>query len=143
MYSCSAVLTREKRPVTTHLRSWLTLVCCATFTLPVAAQPKFVARPEGKRVALLVGVKKYKKDELSDLKYPENDINDLASLLKLDGYRRVVVMTQRAGADDPDLLPAGDHIRESRAVLRKGSRREQGPRRGGSTLSPGRRVGTP
>src|SRR5262249_11788215 len=78
----------------------------------------------GKRVALLVGVKKYKKDQLSDLKFTENDVNDLAEVLKLEGYRRVVLMTQRAGADDPDLLPTGNHIRETLRALAKGLQAE-------------------
>jgi TPR repeat protein len=70
------------------------------------------AKPEGKKIALLVGVKKYKKEELSDLKYTENDVNRLAELLRRSGYQRVVVMTQRAGVEDPDLAPTGENIRE-------------------------------
>jgi enterochelin esterase family protein len=68
--------------------------------------------PAGKKVALLVGVRKYKKEELSDLKFTENDVNDLAALLRQNGYRRVVVLTQKNGANNPDLLPTGDNIRE-------------------------------
>src|SRR5262249_24529974 len=91
-------------PVSPRFPSWLGL-SALVFLVPLGGtgQEKFVGKPEGKKVALLVGVKKYKKDQLSDLKFTENDVSDLASLLKLDGYHRVVLMTERAGADDPDL----------------------------------------
>src|SRR5437762_9316465 len=93
------------------LASVALLLCCA----PAPAQPK----TEGRKVALLVGVKRYKKEELSDLKFTENDINDLANLLKQSGYRRVVVMTQKAAATEPDLLPTADNIRDNLTGLLK------------------------
>src|SRR5262249_18626620 len=80
------------------------------------------AKPEGKKIALLVGVKKSKKDELSDLKYTENDVTRLAELLRRSGYQRVVVMTQREGVVDPDLAPTGDNIREVLTALLKNLR---------------------
>jgi TPR repeat protein len=93
------------------LASVALLLSCA----PVLAQP----RAEGKKVALLVGVKRYKKEELSDLKYTENDVNDLAALLKQSGYRRVVVLTQKTGSTEPDLLPTAENIRENLSGLLK------------------------
>jgi TPR repeat protein len=70
-------------------------------------------KPEGRKVALLVGVKKYKKEELSDLRFPENDVVELAALLRQGGYQPVIVLTQTAGSQSPDLLPTGDNIREA------------------------------
>src|SRR5262245_736037 len=82
--------------------------------LPLAAQePRFTGKPEGRKYALVVGVKKYRKDELSDLKYTENDAADLAQLLQKSGYHRVVLMTQRAANDNPELQPTADNLRDN------------------------------
>ncbi len=69
--------------------------------------------PAGKQYALLVGVRNYRKDELRRLEYAENDVNDLARVLKAAGYRRVILMTQgeAAAAGDDELLPTADNIR--------------------------------
>src|SRR5262245_18183592 len=78
--------------------------------LPLLAQePKFTVK--GKKYALLVGVKQYRKGELTNLKYTEIDVNDLAKLLEEAGYK-VVLMTQTlAGMNDLDLMPTGENIR--------------------------------
>ena len=70
--------------------------------------------PAGRQYALLVGVKNYNKDELRNLDYTENDVNDLAEVLKGAGYKRVVVLTQSAAADQRDnaLLPTAQNIRD-------------------------------
>ena len=70
--------------------------------------------PAGRKYALLVGVRNYNKDELRNLDYTENDINDLAEVLRETGYKRVVVLTQSEAADlrDNDLLPTRNNIRE-------------------------------
>ena len=72
--------------------------------------------PAGKKYAPLVGVKSYKKDELRDLSYTENDINDLAGVLRDAGYRRVVLMTQAESAaqGDAELLPTARNVRRKR-----------------------------
>jgi hypothetical protein len=76
----------------------------------------------GKKYALLIGVRKYKREELSDLKYTENDVEKLAKVLEKSGYRRVTVLTQKAG--DPDLLPTGENIREHFQAMLKGCKPE-------------------
>ena len=73
--------------------------------------------PPGRQYALLVGVRTYKKDELKNLKYTENDVNDLARLLREGGYRRVVVMTQTEAARDQDLAPTAQNIRDQLKAL--------------------------
>jgi uncharacterized caspase-like protein len=71
------------------------------------------------RYALLVGVRQYGKDELRTLNYTENDIKELSEVLLRSGYRRenVVVMTQRTGAEDTDLLPTAANIRAQLKLL--------------------------
>src|SRR5437773_4478851 len=54
----------------------------------------------GRKYALVIGVRNYKKDELRPLKYADKDATALASALKGAGYRRVVLMTYHSAADD-------------------------------------------
>jgi formylglycine-generating enzyme required for sulfatase activity len=69
-------------------------------------------RANGKKYALLVGVRDYNKEELRNLKYTENDIDAMAEILKESGYQRVVVMTQTLGARNARYLPLADQIRK-------------------------------
>jgi hypothetical protein len=71
----------------------------------------------GRSYALLVGVKNYRKDELTSLKYTENDVATLAKVLKEQGYKRVVLMTQKEGADNEELLPTAGNIRDQVKAL--------------------------
>src|SRR5258708_2394905 len=48
--------------------------------------------PKGRKYALVVGVRHYKKDELRPLKYADKDAAALAAALRAAGYRRVVLM---------------------------------------------------
>jgi uncharacterized caspase-like protein len=76
--------------------------------------------PAGRRYAMLVGVKKYGKDQLRSLIYTENDVNGLAAVLKDDGYKRVVLLTQAEAAaqGDNDLLPTARNVRRQlKAIL--------------------------
>jgi formylglycine-generating enzyme required for sulfatase activity len=82
--------------------SWFLLAALAQENEPQA----------GRRYALLVGVRNYKKDQLKSLKYTENDVNDLAQVLKDAGYKRVVLLTQKEGDKNVDLLPTGANIRD-------------------------------
>jgi uncharacterized caspase-like protein len=69
--------------------------------------------PAGKKVALLVGVKNYIPGQLGNLRYTENDVEDLAGVLKEQaGFSRVVVMTQARGVTKPELNPTLDNITE-------------------------------
>src|SRR5437867_11707999 len=93
--------------------------------LPLLAQePKFTVK--GKKYALLVGVKQYRKGELTNLKYTENDVNDLSGLLEGAGYK-VVLMTQtNAAAADLDLMPTAENIRRELKTLLDPERRGTG-----------------
>ena len=86
--------------------------------LGLAAVPPLLGRaddepPQGRQYALLVGVRNYKKGELKSLKYTENDVNDLAQVLRDAGYKTVVLMTQSeaAAARSDDLEPNADNVR--------------------------------
>ena len=75
---------------------------------PTQADP-----PQDRQYALLVGVQNYNKDELRNLDYTENDVNDLAEVLKGAGYKHLIVLTQSAAANlrDNSLLPTSQNIR--------------------------------
>jgi uncharacterized caspase-like protein len=85
---------------------------------PAAVSGQDEGRAQGKRYALLVGVKAYKHDKLPDLKYTENDIGELAKLLRRPsaGFAEVVVLTTSAGKARPALLPSAANVR---AALKK------------------------
>jgi TPR repeat protein len=74
--------------------------------------------PAGKWYALLVGVQSYDHSKLPDLKYTENDIEELARLLgaKPAGFATVTILTSSRGK-----ARAGDRptIKNLRAVLRE------------------------
>src|SRR5260370_40036821 len=57
---------------------------------------------KSRHYALVVGIRNYKKGELRPLKYADKDAAALADLLRRAGYRRVVLMTYEAAADDAD-----------------------------------------
>src|SRR4051812_37498142 len=82
------------------------LACVA----PATAQHKY---------ALLIGINQYKKHpDLRDLKFAENDANELKKALELDkakknsGFDEVVVMTQSAAEKDASLAPTAANVRE-------------------------------
>ena len=84
--------------------------------------------PKGRQYALLVGVRNYKKDELRRLDYTENDVTELAQLLRDAGYKRVVLMTQAEAVaqGDNDLVPTGKNIRRQLRSLLEDRQAEDG-----------------
>src|SRR5262245_59434417 len=81
--------------------------------------PAWTQATKGKKYALLVGVKSYEHQKLRDLKYTENDVEELAKLLKKDGYDEVVLLTSTRGADSEKARPTAANIRKELARLRK------------------------
>jgi uncharacterized caspase-like protein len=69
---------------------------------------------EGRRYAVLVGVTKYDSATLTDLRFPDRDIEKLAEVLLRHGYRKgdISVLTTSAGKSDPDRMPTAARIRE-------------------------------
>jgi cyclophilin family peptidyl-prolyl cis-trans isomerase len=90
-------------------------VCLVALPAPGPGQS---AAARGKKYALLVGVKSYDHDALPDLKYTENDVEDLARILKRKetGFDPVVVLTTSRGASAKAGKPTAANIR---AALKK------------------------
>jgi hypothetical protein len=84
------------------------------------------ARAEGRKFALLVGVRSYDHAKLPDLKYTENDVEDLATLLERRGagFNRVVVLSTQRGKKRPTLQPNAANIRTVLKNLMRGRRRD-------------------
>jgi hypothetical protein len=61
----------------------------------------------------MVAVKEYKSDDLPDLSYTEDDVEELAKVLLDGGYRpeHVVLLTRARGAKEPRFLPTAERIR--------------------------------
>src|SRR5262245_47675675 len=85
---------------------------CALSVVALLLSPPVSAQTAGKRYALLVGVKDYEHDKLSDLSYTENDVEELAKVLKAAGYADAVVLTTTRGKADAALRPTAKNIRE-------------------------------
>jgi formylglycine-generating enzyme required for sulfatase activity len=71
-------------------------------------------------LALLVGVRKYQHDGLKDLDYPENDVEELAKLLKRQDFT-VSLLTTSANHTDQEHFPTSDNIRRQLAAVLKGA----------------------
>jgi formylglycine-generating enzyme required for sulfatase activity len=64
---------------------------------------------KGKKYALLVGVRTYDHKKLEDLKYTENDVEELADALQ--GFSEVVVLTSTRGEKNDKAAPTAANIR--------------------------------
>jgi formylglycine-generating enzyme required for sulfatase activity len=74
---------------------------------------------EGEKYALLVGVREYDPNELRSLPYSEDDVTELAEVLRASGYKpgNVVLMTQTVGARRPRFLPLAGQVRKELRLL--------------------------
>src|SRR4051794_3427135 len=90
--------------------TWLRCVglCCFVVVLG-AIVPGWSQETKGKKYALLVGVKSYDHSKLTDLKYTENDAEELASVLTEAKYD-VVVLTTTRGKDDAKKKPTKANV---------------------------------
>src|SRR4051812_1885484 len=80
--------------------------------LPGADPP----RPQpGRKFALLVGVTEYDHARLEKLRFTENDVEELAALLRAPGagFDDVRVLTASRGKKDPRLTPTAANLRQS------------------------------
>jgi formylglycine-generating enzyme required for sulfatase activity/uncharacterized caspase-like protein len=64
---------------------------------------------KGKKYALLVGVRTYDHCDLAELKYTENDVEELAEVLK--GFTEVVVLTSTRGGKKAAAAPTAKNVR--------------------------------
>jgi tetratricopeptide (TPR) repeat protein len=110
-------------PAATPLRRALPLALAA---LLAAAGARAAGPPTGEKVALLVAVRRYASADLRTLRYTENDVTDLARVLRANGYRpeNVVLLTQTAAAAGGERFqPQAAHVRgELRRLLRSRGR---------------------
>ena len=99
------------------LPRWL----CVVLALVVIGQTSLARQKtnKGEKYALLVGVRKYDPNELHELPYSEHDVDELASVLKAEGYRpeNVVLMTQKIGAENTRFLPLAANLRKELNLL--------------------------
>ena len=96
---------------------------CASLATIQAASALAQAPPaaQGKKFALLVGVRQYDQNELRSLPYSETDVTELGRILKEADYQadNVVLLTQTLGAENVRFLPLAANIRkELRLLLR-------------------------
>lgn len=89
------------------LVAWMSVVVGPT---PAVAQ----APRQGERYAFLVGVKTYLPTELRNLECSENDVTELAEVLKASGYRpeNIRLLTQAEGNKNPRFLPLAKNLRD-------------------------------
>ena len=67
----------------------------------------------GRKYAILVGVSQYDKNQLRNLAFAENDVAEMAEILKQSGFRRVELLTQAEGAKESRYLPLAKTVRET------------------------------
>jgi formylglycine-generating enzyme required for sulfatase activity len=97
------------RPLSFH--RWLVVVLLSALLAGMAWVAAGLAQTTtGKKHALLVGVRSYDHKKLEDLKYTENDVEELALALK--GFNEVVVLTSTRGAKRADAVPTAANIRK-------------------------------
>src|SRR5262245_34226831 len=91
----------------------------AALLLAAFALPGWTQSSEGKKVALLVGVTAYDSDAFRNLKYPENDVEDLAAALSRPGtgFTSVRVLTATRGKKNKADLPTAANVRKALAEL--------------------------
>jgi formylglycine-generating enzyme required for sulfatase activity len=78
----------------------------------------------GRKLAFLVGVKEYDHPELRKLAFTENDVDELAQVLRDQGFD-VTVMTTVRGQRDAELKPTAAKIREQlQKILKTGTKQD-------------------
>jgi tetratricopeptide (TPR) repeat protein len=96
-------------------------VSLAVWLTSVAPEPaRAQSEPAGRKLAFLVGVKEYRHLELKNLDFPERDVDELAAVLKGQGFQ-VVLLTTAGGKEDAALSPSAENIRERLKTLLRGA----------------------
>jgi formylglycine-generating enzyme required for sulfatase activity len=76
--------------------------------------------PAPRKLAFLVGVKSYDHADLKNLEFPENDVKELADVLKRQGFT-VTLMSTSAARTDREHFPDADNIRRQLSATLKGA----------------------
>jgi uncharacterized caspase-like protein len=92
-----------------RLLSALLPLLCLGLALAVLGREE---KPRGKKYALLVGIKAYDHNKLPDLKYTENDVEELGKLLrtKASGFDKITLLTTTRGKKDTAARPTAKNI---------------------------------
>jgi len=102
----------------------LFVAICALLLAVPSADLSAQETPTGQKMALLVGVKKYDHEQLRNLHFAENDVEELADVLKGQGYQ-VVLLTTKQGEKDSRWKPTVENIRQQmNAMLTKVTKRD-------------------
>src|SRR5947209_6026068 len=96
----------------------LALVVLSAGLLLSAPQTK----PKSKKVALLVGVTRYDSSHFPNLKYTDNDVEEMAKILQRpgSGFTSVRVLTSRRGKKNRADAPTAANIRKALKELLEG-----------------------
>jgi formylglycine-generating enzyme required for sulfatase activity len=94
-------------------------LCCFVVVLG-ALVPGWSQETKGKKYALLVGVRSYDHNKLTDLKYTENDAEETAKVLTEAKYDEVVVLTTTRGQKDAKKKPIKANVERELKRLLKG-----------------------
>jgi formylglycine-generating enzyme required for sulfatase activity len=101
-------------------RIWVRLVLLAGLLSGLGfVLPGWTQAPGGKKYALLVGIRSYDHSKLTELKYTENDVEELGKVLNKAGYDEVVLLTTTRGEKTKNLQPTRANIRKELARLLK------------------------
>ena len=92
-----------RRPIT------VLMVLLLALALGPAAGLHSQSPAQGRKFALLVGVNEYRHPDLKTLKYAENDVTELAQLLKENGYE-VILLCDAEGKKNESKVPSKDNI---------------------------------
>jgi Caspase domain len=95
------------------------VVSVGLFLLGLFLSPALSQNTGGKRYALLVGVREYAHTKLPSLRYSENDVVELATVLQPAGYS-VILLCDSVGKQAPDRAPTRSNIEAHlKAILEK------------------------
>src|SRR5262249_13473469 len=106
--------------------TWLRLAGLAGLLVAlIVATPVRTEAPAGKKYALLVGVRQYAHARLTELRYTENDVEELAKLLRSAdvNFSSVRLLTTTRGVRDPKQDPTAKNIRAALKDLLRGKTR--------------------
>jgi hypothetical protein len=81
--------------------------------------------PAGKKYALLVGIKEYDSAKLPNLKWAQNDVEDLGDILRAGGFAEVRLLSTTRGLARKADAPTGENVRAAlKALLAKKARHD-------------------
>src|SRR4051812_24607571 len=103
--------------------SWFRAVGLCGFAVVLGVLvPAWSDEEKGKKYALLVGVNEYESGKLASLQYAENDVDELAKVLKANSFD-VRLLSNSAGKKDKKDAPTAANVRKALETLMTGRRK--------------------